>query len=54
MSSEAHIRLIHDVVRSYLDEHRHASTGEWAQDIAGSVTKALPHSPLETEQKGES
>lgn len=29
MSSEAQIRLVHDVVRSYLDEHGHADTREW-------------------------
>lgn len=33
MGSEAQIRLVHDVVRAYLDEHDLADTKAWAQAL---------------------
>lgn len=33
MGAEAQIRLVHDVVRAYLDERDLADTRAWAQDL---------------------
>lgn len=33
MGSEAQVRLVHDVIRAYLDEHQLADTRAWAQDL---------------------
>jgi hypothetical protein len=35
MGAEAQIRLVHDVVRAYLDEHELADTRAWAEDLRG-------------------
>ncbi|MFJ4015008.1 hypothetical protein [Microbacterium sp. NPDC090014] len=33
MGTESRIRLVHDVVRAYLDEHRFTDTKDWAQSL---------------------
>lgn len=38
MGSEAQIRLVHDVVRAYLDEHGLADTKAWAQTLQDRPT----------------
>lgn len=39
MGAEAQIRLVHDVVRAYLDEHEFADTRAWAQDLRERSTR---------------
>nr|WP_201470855.1 hypothetical protein [Microbacterium hydrocarbonoxydans] len=40
MGSEAQIRLVHDVVRAYLDEHDLADTRAWAKVLRERTQKS--------------
>ncbi|MFJ4998847.1 hypothetical protein ACIP5T_11875 [Microbacterium sp. NPDC088619] len=39
MGAEAQIRLVHDVIRAYLDERGLADTRAWAQDLGGRSSR---------------